>query len=265
IKEVNATFVKAFFQFGTEENYSVSTLHRTVSFVQTILRFLEKRGIKTYSYELELPRIKKKPSFITLTEEELRCIKQVSVPPELSDARDWLLISCYTGQRISDFMNFCTDMLCHIGGKHCLAFQQQKTGKDILLPLHPEVLCVMEKYPNKFPQKMSEQAYYKHIKEVARLAGITAIVTCTKRQGHRSQLIQLPKWRAVSSHIGRRSFASNFYGKIPTPLLMDATGHSSEGMFQHYINQIDIQRTITLGNYLDQAYQHSPIRDGLED
>lgn len=43
--------------------------------------------------------------------------------------------------------------------------------------------------------------------------------------------------------IGRRSFASNFYGKIPTPLLMEATGHSTEQMFQRYISSTNTERT----------------------
>ncbi|NGM63964.1 tyrosine-type recombinase/integrase [Sphingobacterium sp. SGR-19] len=261
IKEVDASFVKQFIQFGTEENYSPSTLYRTISFIQTVLNFLEKRGIRTFAYELELPRIKKKTLFVTLTEEELNSIKQAVIPSQLQHARDWLLISCYTGQRISDFMNFCSDMLHTIKDKKCLAFQQQKTGKDILLPLHPEVLHIIKKYPNKFPPKISEQLYNRQIKEFAKLANIHTLVYYNKRSGHRCKPLQIPKWQAISSHIGRRSFASNFYGKIPTPLLMEATGHGSEGMFHNYINQMDIQRTITLGKYFEHAYERSPIKE----
>ena len=33
----------------------------------------------------------------------------------------------------------------------------------------------------------------------------------------------------------RRSFASNYYGKIETPLLMHITGHSKESTFLTYI------------------------------
>ena len=33
----------------------------------------------------------------------------------------------------------------------------------------------------------------------------------------------------------RRSFATNFYGKIETPLLMNITGHSKESTFLTYI------------------------------
>jgi len=265
IKEVNASFVKQFFLYGTSEDYSPSTLYRTVSFVQTVLNFLEKRGVRTFAYELELRKIKKKTPFVTLTEEELNRIKHTSIPAELQHARDWLLISCYTGQRISDFMNFRSDMLRTIKGKNCLTFQQQKTGKDILLPLHPEVLHIIKKYQNKFPPKLSEQLYNRQIKEIAKFADIHALVYYNKRSGHRTKALQIPKWQAISSYIGRRSFASNFYGKIPTALLMEATGHGSESMFHNYINQMDIQRTITLAKYFDHAYEHSPINEKADE
>ena len=39
----------------------------------------------------------------------------------------------------------------------------------------------------------------------------------------------------MTSHIIRRSFASNYYGKIETPLLKNITGHSKESTFLTYI------------------------------
>ena len=35
----------------------------------------------------------------------------------------------------------------------------------------------------------------------------------------------------------RRSFATNFFGKIPTPILMNMTGHSRETTFMSYIGK----------------------------
>jgi hypothetical protein len=57
------------------------------------------------------------------------------------------------------------------------------------------------------------------------------------------------KWELVSSHIGRRSFSTNNYGKIPTSLLIGATGHSSEKMFLEYIGKTDSQKAIQLAEY----------------
>jgi len=51
----------------------------------------------------------------------------------------------------------------------------------------------------------------------------------------RKEIVNDPKYKFVTSHIMRRSFASNYYGKIETPLLMNITGHSKESTFLSYI------------------------------
>jgi integrase len=96
--------------------------------------------------------------------------------------------------------------------------------------------------------------YNEQIKEVAAIARIDTPVKIRKRIGFRSRELDTEKWQNISSHIGRRSFASNFYGKIPTPLLMQATGHSTEQMFLNYINPVNHARVISLGNYFEKIY-----------
>ena len=51
----------------------------------------------------------------------------------------------------------------------------------------------------------------------------------------RKEIVNAPKHEFVTSHIILRSFASNYYGKIETPLLMNITGHSKESTFLTYI------------------------------
>lgn len=255
LNEVNAEFVKEFLEFGNIEEYCKSTVHRTIYFIRTILNFLEKRGIRTCVYELELPKERKVNLFVTLNEDELIKIDGTKVPEELTAARDWLIISCYTGQRVSDFMNFELENMEIVHGRPCMSFIQQKTQKEILLPLHPAILTILNRNSNSFPQKLASHKYNLQIKEVVRLAGINNLVKVRKRQGFRSIEMFVQKWEAIVSHLGRRSFASNFYGKIPTPLLMEATGHSTEQMFHRYICTVDTERTRSLGRYLEEAYK----------
>src|SRR5690606_28921760 len=163
-----------------------------------------------------------------LSEDELIHIKKMEEPKRLQAAKDWLMISCYTGQRISDFMNFDLGKVEILDGKKYLSFIQQKTQKNIFLPIHPAIQLIMAKNRLGFPAKLATNNYNTHIKEIARMAGINKLVKIRKWRGFRAVESYVPKWEAVSSHIGRRSFASNFYGKIPTALLMEATGHATE-------------------------------------
>ncbi|MDQ1095625.1 MULTISPECIES: tyrosine-type recombinase/integrase [Chryseobacterium] len=255
IEDIDAGFVRDFLIFGKEEEYSENTLHRTVHFVRTILNFVERKGIATNVRELEIRREKQSSRIIILTESEIATIKQTEVPEEYETAKKWLLISCYTGQRISDFMVFHKNQLSEAGNRMYITFVQQKTQKEIILPLHPVVLNILKKNNYSFPDPIDHNIYNRRIRKIAKLAGINEKINARKRTGHRSEDALVKKWEVISSHIGRRSFASNFYGKIPTPLLMQATGHSTEKMFLNYINHNSHDRLATLGNYFDQLYR----------
>ena len=124
-----------------------------------------------------------------------------------------------------------------------------------MLPLHPDVLNTVERNGNGFPKLLDIQHYNTYIKEIGRLANLNLLVKARKRFGFRSKIVEAEKWEFLSSHIGRRSFATNFYGKIPTPLLMEATGHSTEQMFLRYINPVDKDRALSLGSYFDKMYE----------
>ena len=46
-----------------------------------------------------------------------------------------------------------------------------------------------------------------------------------------------PKWELMASHVCRRSFCTNLYGALPTPLIMSISAHSSEKMLLNYIGK----------------------------
>jgi integrase len=87
---------------------------------------------------------------------------------------------------------------------------------------------VIELLENKFPRKVSQVVFNKQIKALCKLAGIEDLVSGFKNNPkiRRKEIVEAPKYEFVTSHIMRRSFASNYYGKIETPLLMNITGHS---------------------------------------
>lgn len=113
----------------------------------------------------------------------------------------------------------------------------------------------LKRNENRFPQLKDIQHYNIGIKEIARLANPNKSIKARKRLGFRIKEVNAEKWEILSSHIGRRSFATNFYGKIPTPLLMEATRHSSEQMFLRYINPNDDEQILALGDYFDRIYE----------
>ena len=94
-------------------------------------------------------------------------------------------------------------------------------------------LLVIKILENELPRKVSQVIFNKHIKALCKMAGINELVYGFKNnpKTRRKEIVNTPKYTFVTSHIMRRSFASNYYGKIETPLLMNITGHSKESNF----------------------------------
>lgn len=256
IKDINAAFQTSFTNFLQSESFADNTIARDIRFIKTLCRNAKLHGIETHAQLDALSGVYKKVDSIYLTFEEIELIKKAKLLPHLDNARDWLVISCYTGQRISDFMRFDKSMIRYqknrSGKKIALIeFTQKKTGQIMTIPLHDEVMKVLEKNGGNFPRRISDVKYNEYIKTVCDDTGIREKVKGARQveQGkdtgiYRKEEGEYFKFELVTSHIGRRSFATNFYGKIPTPLLTAITGHSTEKMFLTYIGKSDSDRAL---------------------
>lgn len=254
LSDVDLTFKEDFERYCSDHGYSPNTIARATKFIKTVCRDARARGLQT-SLDLDLVKGKNvKVSHIVLTLDEIEKIKTADLPHEhLENARDWLIISCFSGQRVSDFMRFKKNMVRIQSGKPIIEFEQKKTRQKMSLAIHPEVLTILELRGGQFPRSISDQKYNKYIKEVCRISGITQVATGSIQdpKTHKKIQGQYPKWKLISSHIGRRSFATNFYGQYPTYLLMHATGHTTEKMFLEYIGKESIDKAVELASYFN--------------
>ena len=218
-----------------------------MAIIKTFCKHARFLGLETHSQLDSLRSDKEKVEKIYLTFEDLSRIEHINInelTDSLDNAKDWLIISCYSGQRISDFMRFTDKQIRIEDGKHLLEFTQMKTSKLTTIPIHPKILEILKKRNGKFPYRISDQKYNDYVKEVCKLAGLNELVKGSKMletkigsKTFRKQEGLYKKYELVTSHIGRRSFATNFYGEIPTTYLINITNHSSEAMFLNYIGK----------------------------
>lgn len=257
IKNINANFKNEFVNYQKERMYSQNTIQREFVNIKTFCKYARFLGLETH-YQLDSLRIdRQKVEKIYLTIEELTKIETISkekLTDSLDNAKDWLIISAYCGQRISDFMNFTDEQIRIENGKYLIEFTQKKTGKNMTVPLHPKILEILNKRNGKFPYKISDQKYNAFIKVVCELAEINELTKGSKLvetngKVYRNKTGTYKKWELVTSHIGRRSFATNFYGKIPTTYLIYVTGHSTEAMFLNYIGKSNKDLALEITNY----------------
>ena len=245
ISEIDYDFHAAFEEYGTTNEYSISTLSKYFSTIKTMCNYAYAHHDIKLSHKFNLIKLKSKKSpIIYLNLDELRTISRIDekiLGDKLTNIRDWLLISCFTGQRISDFMNFSIDNIREQEGFKVMDIFQQKGQKTVTIPMLDQVLDVMKRYEKGFPRQFSDQKFNVHLKQVAEIAGIDEItyggIVKSLVEGKRKILGKYPKYELITSHIGRRSFATNFYGKISTPWLMNITGHVKEATFLTYIGK----------------------------
>lgn len=190
---------------------------------------------------------------VFLSLEEIGKIKEiVPLNTDWNLAKDWLILGCYLGQRASDLLRMTKRMIYTKTDSDGDSFRfieikQQKTGEKVVIPLHDEVEEILKKYNGDFPPVFASNPdsnsalFNRYIKKVCELAGIHDMVKgkyfneVTKK----NEIIETEKCKLVSSHVCRRSFATNFYGNkmFTTPQLMAITGHKSESQFLNYIGR----------------------------
>lgn len=248
IKQVDEEFMRLWTDYGIKQNYEASTIKKSFNLIKTVLRHAKQRNEIELSPAFDLLKIKLKSDELPkvwLTFDELKKIEALTgLNDNQETAKDWLIISCYTGQRVSDFMRFNDSMIRKNGKALFLEFRQVKTGKQIAVPVLPEVKNILDKRGGKFPKRLTDQKYNVFVKEVCRIAGINnkmkGKVTKVLPDGKiRGEAGIYPKYELITSHVGRRSFATNYYGKVPTAYIKTVTGHATEAMLLKYIGKAD--------------------------
>ena len=255
IIDVNLKFhidFKYFLHNVQKLNYN--TTGRYLMLVKTICLNAKRYGLKIHP-ELEgneFKGTKEKVSFITLSKTEIQNIYQKSFKekPYLENAKNWLIIGVWTGARVSDLLNFTKKNIKN----GFIEYTAIKTNQKIILPLHQHVREILENNNGEFPRKISSQKFNDYIKTVCKEVGINEEV-----EGSKTKEVKKKVWRKVkgtykkydlvSTHICRRSFATNHYGEMATPVLMAVTGHTTEKMFLNYIGKTSKDNAEILKKY----------------
>jgi len=259
IQNVDNKFKLDFENYCTSNGYAKNTIARGVRFIKTMCKHAKSNGLEVH-YQTDNFKIKYvKVDNIYLDNDDITKIENIK-PKNLTDGlendRDWLLISCYCGQRVSDFLRFDKSMIRYEKDKKgvlkpLIEFTQVKTDKIMTIPLHSKIMEILKKYEGNFPRRISDQKYNDHIKTVCQIAKIKQPTHGIKFDHITKKKVEkdYEKWELVSSHIGRRSFASNNYGIIPTSFLMYITGHSTEALFLTYIGKSNKDIAMELTSY----------------
>jgi Phage integrase SAM-like domain len=252
MKEINIAFIEKLKTWLFEQNYSVNYVGKVIANIKTVCFQASNNDIEISSQLKSVKTLaeKKAPEDIVfLSEAEQEIIKNTPVKGiPMQNAKKWLLLGCLVGQRGGDLFSITEKNIKEVNGMKIIELRQQKTGKLVAIPLLPKALEIVE---SGMPYPISIYRFNENIKAICRIAGLNTPMKGRKLlKGDRTTTKGLfPKYEIISSHVCRRSFASNFYSKIPTPILMNITAHAREEMFLSYIGKTTYENAYQMLEY----------------
>lgn len=232
----------------TDNNYSAVYSNKKIADLRVVCRYANSKGlplpIDFHSFKLgEIKTYDDDEDVVYLNKNEIERIEEVDLKSEaLVNARKWLVIACHIGQRGQDLLKVADSRVFKTkeDGNLIIDITQHKGNKKVTIPVHPKV---EEIYRNGLPYKVSTQKLNKYFKKICELAEINDLTVGklydpkTKRKVKGTR----PKYMYITTHTGRRSFATNYYynKEASTPMIMSVTGHTKESTFLKYINKSD--------------------------
>ena len=238
-EDIDLEFHREFISYcSTIEKLNNNSIGSLISRIKTLCREIELEGYKVNpQYKSTNFNAPKNETFDTyLNEAEINQIfnHDFSDSDRLDNARDLFIIGLRTGLRISDFLRIGKENI--IG--NVINITTIKTNQNLTIPIHPQFKAVLAKRNGNFPTKLSDQKFNLYIKEICAKVKLNTLIYGSKiKEGsNRKENGVFPKHELVSSHICRRSMATNLFLAGFDPLIISkATGHKSIQQLSKYI------------------------------
>lgn len=239
----NAQFEERLTAWMISKNYAANTIAAQYSIMKVWLREAEFQGIITdksfHRYRTKCQDVDN----VYLTEDDINrlyaldfindeAIKAQAPFSNIEVTRDLFVLACWTGLRFGDWKDLSSANI----KEDTMIVHTHKTNTKVVIPLHPMVKAIIDKYDGVLPKSVDKAHTIQHIRKCAELAGISQQVSLGRVQGGRSVLRTGPKYQFISNHTARRSFATNMYLRgVQSISIMAITGHTTEANFMKYI------------------------------
>jgi hypothetical protein len=178
--------------------------------------------------------------------QEIQLLNDVHLANETDRiVRDKYVLNCFLGLRYSDLNKLEPHLfkMKTIAGQEFVIYsgRAQKTDHKVEFALHSSAVSILERYSYNMP-KLCATEFNLRIKNVARKAGLTELERIREIRGTETIIQDVPKCDLLTSHVGRRSFCTNFYNEgVSIGAIMSISGHSTEKEFRKYIKKASVR------------------------
>ena len=230
---INMDFYRSFIKWCNDKDYSMNYIAQHIKNLVCLMKATKKRGHhdNTAYLDEDFRVIQEQTDDIALSEKELAAIYKHNVPDRIRDiARDWFIIDCYTGLRVSDIK-----LLSDINiASNSIVIANEKTDTKVVIPMRSEIKAILKKWKG-FPPKLTDQEINRSIKEVAEVAGLTQTVLYFLTKGGTRRDFYLKKYEMISCHTGRRTFITMLLNAgIPDNQVMQLAGIKKHATLLRY-------------------------------
>jgi len=239
-ENIDLSFFEDYKDYMTfDKRYSTNTLAKHIRVLKSIMNEAVERELAKRSFTGKRYKAKtEQTETVYLDKAELKALYQLDLSKNKSfdRVRDLFIVGAWTGLRFSDFNDISPK---NIKGDF-IEVKTQKTRKTVIVPIHPFVRQIMNKYEgkteNSLPPTISNQKMNKYLKDIAKDAGFEEMISLQYTKAGKVVTKEVKKYKLISTHTARRSFATNMYlDDFPTISIMAITGHTTESSFMKYI------------------------------
>jgi integrase len=198
---------------------------------------------------------------IYLDESEIIKIYNLNIP-DLENVKKRFVFSCWVGLRFGDISKLSPNQFQKGLNGPILRVLTEKTGEEVIIPLHPIAEEIWNSWQTTPPKKISNPEFNKQVKKLAAAAQLNEIVQKRNTIKGEVTIEWVPKHTMVKAHTTRRSFATNCYlmKKMLTKTIMLITGHRTEKAFFKYVKVTKAQHASIMADAFKEHVQEQQAK-----
>ncbi len=253
---MDASIFRSFFRFVADKplaykkrKWSTQTLNTLADYKKNLRKFFNEakgKGIKVHTDYIrrEFTPVYLPADAVYLTIDRIQQLINFDLAeagrPGLQLTKELLIIGCYTALRNSDWGRI-GGIIQNGNGIPYLKVRTKKSGKRtvVSLPVYAPLMDIYRQHGNRFPKPTSNQKFNESVKKLGKLMGWDEIVKVNVSRAfdaEEDRIEEYPFYELLSSHTGRRSFATNaFKAGVNPKFIMQFTGHKKLTDFFNYI------------------------------